>query len=48
MIDSIQASLSPDERLAKILKIINIMEAKAEKSKEETPGTGVYREEGPD
>jgi hypothetical protein len=46
VIDSIQSSLSPDERLAKIMKIVNILEAKAG-SKEETPGTGVYREEGP-
>jgi glutamine synthetase adenylyltransferase len=46
VIDSIQASLSPDERLAKIIKIINMLEAKAKASKaEESPGTGVYRED---
>lgn len=47
VIDAILSSLSPDERLAKIIKIINMLEAKAAASKEETPGTGVYREEGP-
>ena len=47
VIDSIQSSLSPDERLAKIMKIVNILEAKGEASKEETSGTGVYREDGP-
>ena len=47
VIDAVLASLSPDERLAKIVKIINMLEAKAGASKEESPGTGVYREEGP-
>jgi len=45
VIDAIQSSLSPDERLAKIIKVINMLEAKAEASKPETPGTGVYRED---
>ena len=34
VIDSIEKSLSPDERLAKIIKVVNMLEEKAAASKE--------------